>query len=203
MYVGPNIVRDGLVLALDAASSRSYPGSGTTWYDLSGNDFHFTLDGSGISYGYSTDIPIFSLADGGATYSGVITNNTTCTFVFWIQTTDTQAVFWKGQTSSEYLGAYRVTNKEYYNNFGTPDYYQDTVEESNIYDNVRDSNWHMVEFKNVDMSGITSNEFNQYSPNYTFGNGSIGLISIYNRNLTSEESAQNYNAFRNRFRLSV
>jgi hypothetical protein len=33
-FRGPNIVRDGLVLALDAASERSYPGSGTTWYDL-------------------------------------------------------------------------------------------------------------------------------------------------------------------------
>jgi len=31
---GPNIVRDGLVLALDAASPKSYPGSGTTWYDI-------------------------------------------------------------------------------------------------------------------------------------------------------------------------
>ena len=34
---GPKIVTDGLVLALDAANPRSYPGSGTTWYDLSGN----------------------------------------------------------------------------------------------------------------------------------------------------------------------
>ena len=34
---GPNIVTDGLVLALDAANTKSYPGSGTTWYDLSGN----------------------------------------------------------------------------------------------------------------------------------------------------------------------
>ena len=40
---GPNIVRDGLVLALDAASPRSYPGSGTTWYDLSGNGNNATL----------------------------------------------------------------------------------------------------------------------------------------------------------------
>jgi hypothetical protein len=29
MYTGPNIVTDGLVLALDAASKRSYPGSET------------------------------------------------------------------------------------------------------------------------------------------------------------------------------
>lgn len=36
----PKIVTDGLVLYLDAANSKSYPGSGTTWKDLSknGND---------------------------------------------------------------------------------------------------------------------------------------------------------------------
>jgi hypothetical protein len=34
---GGAIVRDGLVLALDAADRNSYPGTGTTWYDLSGN----------------------------------------------------------------------------------------------------------------------------------------------------------------------
>jgi len=33
----PRIVTDGLVLALDAGNAKSYPGSGTTWYDLSGN----------------------------------------------------------------------------------------------------------------------------------------------------------------------
>ena len=37
---GPKIVTDGLVLCLDAADKNSYPGSGTTWTDLSpsGND---------------------------------------------------------------------------------------------------------------------------------------------------------------------
>jgi Concanavalin A-like lectin/glucanases superfamily len=33
---GPDIVEDGLVLHLDAGSKRSYPGTGTTWTDLSG-----------------------------------------------------------------------------------------------------------------------------------------------------------------------
>jgi len=42
-FRGPNIVRDGLVLALDAASPRSYPGTGTTWYDLSGSGNDVTL----------------------------------------------------------------------------------------------------------------------------------------------------------------
>jgi hypothetical protein len=40
MYVGPDIVTDGLILSLDAASTRSYPGTGTTWYDLSGQNAH-------------------------------------------------------------------------------------------------------------------------------------------------------------------
>ena len=41
---GPSIVTDGLVLALDAANHKSYPGSGTTWYDLSGNGNNGTLN---------------------------------------------------------------------------------------------------------------------------------------------------------------
>lgn len=39
----PRIVTDGLVLYLDAANPRSYPGSGTAWFDLSGNRFHMSL----------------------------------------------------------------------------------------------------------------------------------------------------------------
>ena len=40
---GPTIVTDGLVLGLDAGSKRSYPGTGTTWYDLSKTNAHWTL----------------------------------------------------------------------------------------------------------------------------------------------------------------
>lgn len=36
-------VRDGLVLYLDAANARSYPHSGTTWFDRSGNGNNATL----------------------------------------------------------------------------------------------------------------------------------------------------------------
>lgn len=35
----PQIIRNGLVLCLDAANSKSYPGTGTTWSDLSGNGY--------------------------------------------------------------------------------------------------------------------------------------------------------------------
>ena len=37
------IITDQLALYLDAANTKSYPGSGNTWYDLSGNDKNATL----------------------------------------------------------------------------------------------------------------------------------------------------------------
>lgn len=43
VYASPNIVEDGLVLHLDAANTRSYSGTGTTWSDISGNGNNGTL----------------------------------------------------------------------------------------------------------------------------------------------------------------
>lgn len=40
---GASIVRNGLVLHLDAANVKSYPGSGNIWYDLSSNKNNVTL----------------------------------------------------------------------------------------------------------------------------------------------------------------
>ena len=41
LFHSASVVRSGLVLHLDAANPKSYPGSGTTWNDLSGNNNHF------------------------------------------------------------------------------------------------------------------------------------------------------------------
>ena len=40
---GPVIPRNGLQLHLDPNNSTSYPGTGNTWYDISGNNRDFTL----------------------------------------------------------------------------------------------------------------------------------------------------------------
>lgn len=40
---GPSIVRNGLTLHLDAANKKSYPGTGTTWTDLSSTKVNGTL----------------------------------------------------------------------------------------------------------------------------------------------------------------
>ena len=46
----PSIVNDGLVMALDAANKKSYPGSGSAWNDLSQINWNGTLTNSGWSY---------------------------------------------------------------------------------------------------------------------------------------------------------
>jgi len=51
----PGVVTSGLVLALDAGNPKSYPGSGSTWTDLSGNGYNFTVNSS--AYSISGGIP--------------------------------------------------------------------------------------------------------------------------------------------------
>lgn len=48
----PSIVTSGLRFCYDAASLRSYPGSGATWFDASGSGFNATLT-NGVGYSSS------------------------------------------------------------------------------------------------------------------------------------------------------
>lgn len=50
----PTVATDGLVLYLDAFNSSSYAGTGTTWYDLSGNSNHATFVNSPVYYANPT-----------------------------------------------------------------------------------------------------------------------------------------------------
>jgi hypothetical protein len=192
------IVQQGLVLNLDAGNNYSYAGAGTAWYDVSGNTKDFIIDGSGITYnsgGY------FTLADGGITRTATITNSTTCTVVVWIRTTDTQSLIFRGNNDNNYyLAAYNAGSGFYNDNCGTPTYWIDTISVANPNPTYLDGNWHMWEMKNVNFSSWTSFEFNKYS-GYTFGNGAVGQIMIYDRNLSSGESLQIYNATKGRFGL--
>ena len=70
---GPKVVTDGLVLALDAADRNSYPGSGTTWTDLSGNGNNGTLV-NGVGYNGSNG---GSLSFDGVNDYGSISHTTT------------------------------------------------------------------------------------------------------------------------------
>lgn len=58
-YANGKIVTDGLVLSLNAADRNSYPGSGTTWRDMSGGGYTSTITS-----------PVFTTEGGGGFTSG-------------------------------------------------------------------------------------------------------------------------------------
>ena len=107
----PKIVTDALVLALDAGNTKSYPGSGTTWFDKSGNARNGTL----------TNGPTFSSANGGSiVFDGVddytaipytpildptiISFNSWAYSLNWIAKTDNQKIFSKTQSGGYAFG---------------------------------------------------------------------------------------------------
>ena len=88
---------NGLVLNLDAANSSSYPGSGTTWYDISGNGNHFNMaaynggsnpsiagSGSGQYFQFTgTYAPAASYQGGGYFTRGASLNMNYSTTITW------------------------------------------------------------------------------------------------------------------------
>jgi hypothetical protein len=87
---GPRIPQSGMQLNLDASNSKSSPGSGTTWTDVSGNGRDFTWS-SAPTYntrpvvgGYQQPDSIDSaMASGPASNSFGITSSTGASFVFY------------------------------------------------------------------------------------------------------------------------
>ena len=85
MYYGPQCVRNGLVLALDAADKNSYPGSGATWTDLSGNGYNGTL----------TNSPTFSNSNGGSIiFDGTNDYTSTSLDLSWNNTNSVSISMW-------------------------------------------------------------------------------------------------------------
>ena len=82
------IVRDGLVLHLDAANRKSYPGSGTVWKDLSGLGNNGTLI-NGV--GYSADNNGSMVFDGvndqvTISHSSLLAPTSSITLSSWVDT---------------------------------------------------------------------------------------------------------------------
>jgi hypothetical protein len=86
----PKIVTNGLVLSLDAGNVKSYPGSGTVWYDKSGNGYNGTLtngptfnsdSGGCIVYDGTNDLVTTSYSTQGLTeFSTDVVFKTTTTY---------------------------------------------------------------------------------------------------------------------------
>ena len=218
----PSLVLPGLTLCLDAANSKSYPGSGTTWTDLSGNGNTGTLV-NGV--GYSGD-NLGSLSFDG---SNDVVNSTTSI----IDRADGQEITvscWikPSRTSGQYsvFCTNRSDNASIYNWI----FYQHTTDGAIAFHGDAQNKSSYVPITNVwinvtntvtasRVSTLYVNGVSTYTvTGYTYGNGTpsrlgigadpggqepfqgnIAQVSIYNRALTAAEIQQNYNATKSRY----
>ena len=222
----PRIVTDGLVLALDAGNSKSYPGSGTTWTDLSGNGNTGTLV-NGV--GYNSDNLGSLVFDGVNDYvtlssSQIAPGTGAFTWNFWAKTTKTlsteYSILFSGTGSNSIYGVIGLDNRTgngliYYANgfriidgntsFGSNWWYITFVGNGGA-----DGSRNLKLYRNTIQAGSTdTNNYNFTSTTPIIGanhssyaelmGGNIANVSYYNKALTPQEIQQNFNATRSRY----
>ena len=225
----PRIVTDGLVLCLDAANKRSYPGSGSTWNDLSGRGNHFTLSGPVFSENNASSYFEFGDDQGDYAYrstTDVIGGLTDITVDMWILITTLQSeiVFLSYATSSasnEFLLFKDGGNiRHFYSNFSvnaalSTSYYntgnwinlvfrRNNSTANYSFDGIQRASMAGAGGDTIDTGGTLVFGQEQDSPGGGFVNsqdfpGYINSLKIYNRYLSNEEITQNYLATKGRF----
>jgi hypothetical protein len=91
-----DIPQAGLVVYLDAANTASYPGSGTTWYDLSGYNNHFTIlatayNSSGVKYMDFNGSYGLAKASSGTIVGVTGKEHGHCTYIVWTRVKNSTA----------------------------------------------------------------------------------------------------------------
>ena len=217
---GPNIVREGLVLALDAASPRSYPGSGTTWYDLSGNDNTATLqngasvnsEGNVILDGTNDRVIIpdnngdFDIGTGSFTFSVIFNQGLKDTyyhlFTFDDQQNFTLKAIRSGAANPYQFYIYQGSSIDFPNSYIVPNTWQ-------FITLVREGGSHKLYIDGVLKDTVQATAKNITTTNLFLGWGwateyspqSRGPVLMYNRAISPSEVLQNYNAQKSRFGL--
>jgi len=79
---------NGLVLHLDAANNKSYPGSGTSWRDLSSNGNNGTLTGGPTFSNSNNGTMVFDYVDDAITGMGNLGSPSTFTLNAWVRSTN-------------------------------------------------------------------------------------------------------------------
>jgi hypothetical protein len=211
----PSIVRDGLVLHLDAANVKSYPGSGSTWFDMSGNGNNGVITGS---------VPYSSLFGGvlntpGTTgnYINVSLNLTSVNHTVMVSSryadSSQNGRVLSGLSNNWLLGHHSTGNTrgDYFANgwvylpsntggdvwgiyTGTGNISTDTWE---AYDNA------VLKASNTAGSqGPNGLSIGRYGAgNSEYSNAYVGFVMCYDRVLSSIEIQQNYNAMKGRYGL--
>lgn len=227
IFRGPKTTTNGLVFCVDAADKNSYPGSGTTWSDVSGTD----------NTGILTNSPTFSstnmgnfIFDGADDY--VITTSqlgisgvTSRSFECWIYISNNVSKNIMGcgdngllnlfDTIVWYTSPYLQVIGHYYGGDN------DTISTLPSRNTLNINQWnqivHLYDGTNASIytNGVFSNSksFTLNTTNSTlligagkytgfnYFSGNIALCRIYNRALTASEIQQNYNATKSRFGL--
>ena len=222
----PKIVTNGLVVALDAANKKSYPGSGTSILDLSGNENNGTLENS----------PTFDSGNGGSIVFDGVDDFITCgnnpslqitgelTQYAWFKSSNTaqQGIIYKdNQTYRCYKLQTTSTGKVFPIFFSSNSAYNsfegNTVITNGDWQNLVATYTPSTSVK-IYVNGILDATYTSGIPpfldndsvNLELGrkgdgnfylNGNIAIAQIYNRALTSQEVLQNYNATKTRFGL--
>ena len=220
IFAGPEIDNNGLVLALDATNSKSYPGSGNTWFDVSGKGNHCVFSNLPT---HANGIFTFD----GIANQGTITNNDTMNF------SSEQTVimilnhtFTSGRRNpwNQAYGGYGTWTHESGNNMNY--YYGDAGVNNVPYTALGSSTtprsvWNVLcvvrDISNIRwyQNGVaTTSQANPYSDlattaaNITIGNGYAGFwegnmsaVFAYTRALTAAEVRKNFNAIRNRYSI--
>ena len=218
-------VRDGLVLYLDAANARSYPKSGTTWFDRSGNGNNGTLvNGVGYNSGNFGSL----VFDGTNDYVTIPRNANLIptgnwSYECWFNlatTTDPnygQSFFGNWGNSLGDFDIRKSGNTMFFFCFNSGNGLISTITASYVFTAqkwehfvlTRVTNTYNFYFNNQLIGSVTNaNPVFDGSSNMTIGvesgsfsnfNGKMSNVRIYNRALTAAEVAQNYNALRGRF----
>jgi hypothetical protein len=218
-FTGAPVVDSNLQLWLDAGQTTSYPGSGTTWTDLSGAGRNGTLTNGPT---YSDTNGGFIVFDGSNDFvqcTGSLTV-TAATFVCWIRRNGNQGqydgILFSRGTNVTGMN-FQVSNQlgYHWNDAGNTYNWQSGL-------TVPDLTWCMIAVSVTstaataylcETGGITTaiNTVNHSSSvlndikiaqddaGSRFFNGSIATSMIYNRALTSDEITTNFNALRNRY----
>lgn len=226
----PKIVTNGLVLCLDAANPSSYPGSGTSWKDLSGRDNNATMYGS---VPLETDVVRcwnFATATGASSTSSslgfsfatnMVPTTGNFTFSFWVKNANSSlsqtGLFSNSGGGDGYRfgiglsGIYYLTGPTYTE--GNLSFL--TTSSASIWYNViaifRKSTSQILLYRNgiyqgaVSIPAQTAMSNNApglvRSPCCSIYTGKLAMMSVYNYDLSDLNIQQNYQATKGRFGL--
>ena len=213
MVHGPNLVTDGLTLYYDSTNIQSYPGSGDTWYDLSGSGTNATLYGAALS-GTHMDF------DGTNDYALMtpVATGTSWTFSVWAQS-DLINTAWRDfyDEASGHRHTFAFVNSKWM-------FYDNGTRYSTF--ELEDNGWHHYVATQVSTSfamyvdGVAAGTgtsagwsvggdaagISLYLPYLATAvieewNGFMDIMMIHNKTLTAAEVLQNFNAHKSRFGL--